>query len=315
MTGSDKSMTYMEYISRINRVQDYIEANLREELSLDTLAEISGFSKFHFHRIFSGIVKETLLSYINRIRMERAISLLLHNPSQSITEVAMMLGFSESAAFSRLFKKHFGMSASEVRQKYSKNCQVDSKNGKAIHLLPSYNEDITNTPRKGDVMLVKGNVEVRMIEEIKAIYLRHVGSNEELAVAFQGMMSRLMNWANARDLLNNDSKPFAIYHDNPEFTAQGNLKTSICLTVSQNVDVDSEIGKIVIPSGKYAIGHFEVDEPSDHAAAWNYIYGEWLPNSGFQPDEGYVFEMYMNDPMTHPEKKHFIDIYLPVKPL
>lgn len=188
MNDSDKSVTYIEYISRINRVQDYIEANLGGDLSLNTLAEISGFSKFHFHRIFRGIVKETLLSYINRIRMERTIFLLLHNPSMCITEVTMTLGFSESAAFSRLFKKHYGMSASEVRRIYSKNCQVDSKNGKAISLLPSYNEDITNISRKEEVMLVKGNVEVRMIDEIRAIYLRHSGSYEELAVVFHEMI-------------------------------------------------------------------------------------------------------------------------------
>lgn len=316
MTVSNKSMTYMEYISRINRVQDYIEANLRGDISLDTLAEISGFSKFHFHRIFRGIVKETLLSYINRIRMERAIFLLLHNPYMSITEVAMTLGFSESPAFSRLFKKHYGISASEVRRCYSKNCQVDSKNGKANSLLPAYNEDITNISREDDVMLVKGNVEVRVIEEIKAVYLRHSGSYEELAVKFHEMISKLMNWANARNLLNNeDIKLFSIYHDNPEFTAQESLKTSICLAVSQDVEVNGEVGKMMIPSGKYAIGHFEIDDPSDHTNAWNYIYGQWLPNSGFQPEEGYVFEMYVNDPNTHPEKKHFIDIYIPIKPL
>lgn len=316
MTSSDKSITYMEYISRINKVQDYIEANLGGDLSLDTLAEISGFSKFHFHRIFRGIVKETLLSYINRIRMERAVFFLLHNPSMSITEIAMMFGFSESAAFARLFKKHYGMSASEVRQVYSKSCQVDSKNGKANSLLPSYNEDIINILRKEDIMLVKGNVEVRMIEEIKAVYLRHSGSYEELAGVFHGMMGKLMNWAKARNLLNNDDvKFFSIYHDNPEITAPENLRTSICLVVYQDIDVDGEIGKMTIPLGKYAIGHFEVDDPSDHTNAWNYIYAEWLPNSGFQPDEGYVFEMYMNDPNTHPTKKHFLDIYIPIKPL
>ncbi|WP_425445875.1 AraC family transcriptional regulator [Dethiothermospora halolimnae] len=315
MASSDKSATYMEYISRINRVQDYIEANLSGDLSLDILAEVSGFSKFHFHRIFSGIVKETLLNYINRIRMERAISLLLRNPSMSITEIAMMLGFSESAAFSRLFKRHFGKSATEVRQNYSKNCQVDSKNGKSIYLLPRYNEGVTNTSRKEDIMLGKGNVEVGKIKEIRAIYLRHMGSYEEFAVEFQGMMRRLMNWAKVKGLLNNNSKPFVIYHDNPEFTKQDNLKTSMCLTVSEDAEVEGEIGKIVIPAGKYAIGHFQVDEPRDHTTAWNYIYSEWLPNSGLQPDDGCVFEMYMNDPNTHPEKKHFIDIYLPVKSL
>ncbi|WP_081792060.1 GyrI-like domain-containing protein [Caldalkalibacillus mannanilyticus] len=48
---------------------------------------------------------------------------------------------------------------------------------------------------------------------------------------------------------------------------------------------------------------------------WKKVYGEWLPNSGLQPDDGYVFEMYMNNPNTHPTKKHILDIYLPVKSL
>ncbi len=316
LTSSDKSIAYMEYISRINKVQDYIETNLGGDLSLATLAEISGFSKFHFHRIFSGLVHETLLSYINRLRMERAISLLCYNPTLSITEIALRLGFSETAAFSRLFKKHFGISASEAKQNYRKNCQVERKNGQAISLLPRYNENITNIPRKeDDVMLVKGKVEVKTIQAINAIYLRHSGSYEEFAVVFPQMMQQLFHWAEARDLLSNESKPFVIYHDNPEFTVQDNLKTSMCLVVSQKVDVSGEIGKLTIDSGKYAIAHFEIDEPSDHSAAWAYLYSDWLPQSGLQPDEGYVFEMYLNDPNTHPEKKHLIDIYLPVKPL
>lgn len=315
MINLNKSPTYIEYISRINKVQDYIEANLGENLSLDILAQISGFSKFHFHRIFRGVVKETLLSYINRIRLERATNFLLYKTSMSITETAMKFGFSDSAVFARLFKKHYGMSASEARQNYSKNCKVNSKDGKVNIIFPRYNEDITNILRKDDVMSVKGNVEVRIIEEMKAIYLRHAGSYEELALVFQGMLGKLMNWAMARDLLDSDGiKLFAIYHDNPEFTAKENLKTSICLAVSGHVEVEGEIGEMVIPSGKYAIVHFEIDQ-SEHTDAWNYIYGEWLPNSGFQPDDGYVFEMYMNDPSKHPEKKHIIDIYLPVKPL
>lgn len=93
------------------------------------------------------------------------------------------------------------------------------------------------------------------------------------------------------------------------------LITVKCLVTAEETEGEGDIGTLVIPAGRYAIGHFEVDEPSDHSRAWEFIYGEWLPNSGLQPGDGYIFEMYMNDPNTHPEKKHFIDIYLPVKPL
>jgi len=315
MFSSTKSLMHSEYISRINKVQDYIEANLGGDLSLDILADISGFSKFHFCRIFRGVIKETLLSYINRIRLERATGFLMHNPSMSITEIAMQLGFSDSAVFARSFKKYYGISASEVRKKYSKNCKKDSKDGKANIIMPSYNKDVSNALRKENNILVKGNVEVRIIEQMKAIYLRHIGSYKELATVFQGMLGKLISWGMARNLIGCDGiKLFSIYHDNPEFTEEENLKTSICLAVSGDVEVVGDIGKIDIPSGKYAIGHFEIDQ-GEISDAWDYIYGEWLPKSGFQPDKGYVFEMYMNDPNIHPEKKHIIDIYLPVKPL
>lgn len=315
MSNLTKSMTHSEYISRINKVEDYIEANLSGNLSLDILADISGFSKFHFCRIFRGITKETLLSYINRTRLEKATSFLLYNPSISITEIAMQLGFSDSAVFARAFKKYYGISASEARKKYSKNCKVDSKDGKANIIAPSYNKEVSNTLRKDNDILVKGNVEVRTIEDIKAIYLRHMGSYEELAIVFKEMLGRLINWAMARNLIGCDGiKPLAIYHDNPEFTEEENLKTSICLVVSGDVKVEGEIGIIDIPMSKYAIGHFEMDQ-SECTEAWNYIYGEWLPKSGFQPDKGYFFEVYINDPNTHPEKKCIIDIYLPIKPL
>lgn len=315
MLDSNKLLMHSEYISRINKVQDYIEANLERDLSLDVLADISGFSKFHFCRIFRGITKETLMSYINRVRLESAISILLHNPTMSITEIAMQFGFSDSAVFARSFKKYYGISATEIRRQYSKNCKTDSKDGKASITLQSYNSDTSNILRKDNSIVIKGNVEVRIIEEIKAIYLRHMGTYEEFAKVFHGMLGKLLNWAMARNLIDLDGfELFAIYHDNPNFTEKEHLKTSICLAVSRDVDVDGEIGKINIPSGKYAIGHFELNK-NEITHAWDYMYGEWLPRSGFQPDHGYIFEMYVNDPNKHPEKKYFIDIYLPVKPL
>lgn len=62
-----------EYIRRIHKVQDYIENNLGQSLSIEELADAAGFSKYHFSRIFQGMLHEPLAHYVNRIRMEKAL--------------------------------------------------------------------------------------------------------------------------------------------------------------------------------------------------------------------------------------------------
>lgn len=104
-----------EYMSRINRVIDYIETNIDEDLSLENLARVANFSRFHFHRIFRAIVGETLSQFIQRIRVERAAAQLIDNPRKSITEIAFDCGFSGSATFARAFRETFHMSASQWR--------------------------------------------------------------------------------------------------------------------------------------------------------------------------------------------------------
>ena len=67
-----------EYISRINRgVMDYIRSNMDGPMSLEQLASVACFSPFHFHRIFRAIV---LAQFIQRVRVEKAASMLIVNP-------------------------------------------------------------------------------------------------------------------------------------------------------------------------------------------------------------------------------------------
>ena len=102
-----------EYVARINRVIDHIEANLGSTLALEDLAEVAAFSPYHFHRIFKSMVGENLGAFIRRRRVEKAASLLLSNPARPITQVALECGFSSPAAFARVFRESFGMSASD----------------------------------------------------------------------------------------------------------------------------------------------------------------------------------------------------------
>ena len=100
-------------------------AILDKVLSLENLAGIANFSKFHFHRIFKAVVGENLNQFITRVRLERAAFLLIHNPKNSITEIAYYCGFSSPATFSRAFRDKFQLNASEWR-KNSKKCKLNS---------------------------------------------------------------------------------------------------------------------------------------------------------------------------------------------
>ena len=73
-----------DYQSRINRVVDYVEKQLSKNFTLDELAQIAHFSKFHFHRIFYSLMGETLFRFIQRLRLEKAAGLLYSNPARSI---------------------------------------------------------------------------------------------------------------------------------------------------------------------------------------------------------------------------------------
>ena len=66
-----KKFLRQEYISRINRVLDYIEQHLDQDLSLEILAGVANFSRFHFHRLFRALMGETVVRLESCVRMSR----------------------------------------------------------------------------------------------------------------------------------------------------------------------------------------------------------------------------------------------------
>jgi len=92
-----------EYIDKFNLIFDYINDNLSEDITLDKIANIAGFSKFHFSRIFKQFTNLSFYDYLSQQRIKKAENLLL-NPKLTITEVAMQSGFTSISTFNRVFK-------------------------------------------------------------------------------------------------------------------------------------------------------------------------------------------------------------------
>lgn len=106
-----------EYNERFNAVKKYIEKNYMYDITLDKLASIAGYSKFHFSRIFKQYTGASHIEYVNRVRISFAQKLLL-DPSVSITEVAMSSGFTSITTFNRVFKEIKHCTPSEFKKFY-----------------------------------------------------------------------------------------------------------------------------------------------------------------------------------------------------
>ena len=299
-----------EYLRRIHKVQDYIEHHLGKSLSIEELSNAAGFSKFHFSRIFQGMLQEPLAHYVNRIRMENALFLLAHRADKNMTDIAYELGLSDSAVFSRAFKNFYGVSPREYRKEYSKNC-------KDSFLLSEYNKDTAKKELEGNLFPVTGQITIANMEEKQVAYVRHIGTYEALAIVYGGLMQSLLDYAKKQHLLvDGQNLPLAMYHDNPEFVEASQFRTSLCLTVPENIRIqeDGVFGMMKLEGGLYAVGHFQI-QMEQYSDAWNYMYQEWIAGSGYVPRNSYPFEVYCNDPYANESHIHEVDIYVPIEPI
>ena len=124
-----------------------------------------------------------------------------------------------------------------------------------------------------------------------------------------------MKWGGPRGLLRfPETTMMCVYHDDPKITQEDKQRLSVCITVPEDTAVEGEVGKMMVPGGKFAVGRFEI-AADEYGEAWDMVAGGWLPESGYQPGDGPCYEIYQNDPKTHPENLHIIDICMPVKPL
>src|ERR1700716_3006426 len=92
------------YGDRMHRVTEYIDQHIDQFLDLDTLAGVAHFSPFHFHRLFSAWMGETLGEYVRRRRLEIAAQRLVSQPAVPVLQVALSVGFASAEAFARAFK-------------------------------------------------------------------------------------------------------------------------------------------------------------------------------------------------------------------
>lgn len=296
-------------VIRIEKAILYIEDNLEQKLVLEDIAQRAHFSPFHFHRLFSVVVGETLNNFISRKRIERAASHLMNKRTVSITEIAEKVGFTSLSSFSRSFKKFYGMSPAEFRElspeKFSKICKAKSKNGQ---VSVSFEQYICNINNALQWLKMNAKTTVKHVDELSLAYIGHQGKIDHIGHAYD----KLIRWATPKGLMTQKNlRMVTIYHDSPKISNPDRLRMSACIVLNAPIDIDQEIGLRTIESCKCIVSRFEISS-NDFQQAWESSF-VWMIENGYQKGTKDPFEIFYNNYLDHPEKKFIVDLCIPIQ--
>ena len=282
------------YQARIEQALQYIEANLSERLLLADVAAVSHFSQFHFHRIFRGAMGETLNAYVARRRLETAANLLAFRADMSMTDIALACGFSSSANFAKAVKQYFGYTPSQIR---TPSKIIDSKIGK---LFSKYGKEFD--PQTLYAFHVRGDA-AENTTPLTKVQIKHLPTQTVATLASAGgyrpealysTWDKLINWAAGNGIAAAQQKRFAFCYDNPIITPIDKCRYEAAIVIDALLEPPAPFKKAHIPAGMYAVCEF-VGSAENTQAAQLSLYAEWLPQSGFEPDQLPLLEHYLND--------------------
>lgn len=279
-----------DYVQRVNRAIDHVTRHLAEPLQLGKLAKVAAFSPFHFHRIFRAMLGETVHAFVKRTRLERALYLMSHD-RQPLTEIALEVGFQSSSEFSRSFKAHFGVAPRAF--------DLDGWRAAGRDRLK------IRSSRTHDAF----RVTVRSLPARRVAYLRVFRPFEKGRVPRAA--AKLVAWAKARGLSEGQWLGWA--WEEPELVSLDRYRYDVGVEVPEGVLLGDDVGEQRFPPMKVAELPLKGTLALE-ARAFDWLYGHWLPRSGFVPDHQPSFEAWNGLPYALGQRRFDLRIQLAVVP-
>lgn len=162
--------------------------------------------------------------------------------------------------------------------------------------------------------LSNATLAVKELPEYPLAYVEYVGDFEGNGEIYDVLIERLVAWALPKNLWDfpATTKMILVYPDDPATTPKDQQRLWLGITVPEETPTPDGIRKLTLPRAMYAVGTFEISA-QEFGSAWGYMY-EWISRQNYSVAEGYGFEVKKNDSDAHPEKKHLVDICIPVRP-
>jgi len=288
-----RSLTRQHYQRRFQALVDYIFDNLDSRLDLERLSEVACISSYHLHRLYRCYYGETLAETVRRIRLHYAAEALL-NTDTTLDLIGKKAGYTSVQAFSRAFSKAFGEPPAAFRKRQN--------------LVPFELE-----PRPAGSASPHGfHVSVTTLPVMRLWGIPHTGSFLDIGQSFE----QLLMWLGTHQLFHPGLRLGGIYMNDPESVPPRELQSLAGAIGLEECQWPSDLTLEcqTLPAGDYAVLRFK--GPYNHLHdAYQWLFGQWLPQSGYEPGDAPVFEEYLNNPREVPPKDLLTDIHLSLKPM
>jgi AraC family transcriptional regulator len=111
-----RASTREEVFRRLQHAREYMHGSADQQISLKEVAREACLSRYHLHRAFTRVFRQTPHAYLTGLRLEKAHASL--KAGCTVTEACVEVGFSSPSSFSRLFSSHYGFPPSSVRKSW-----------------------------------------------------------------------------------------------------------------------------------------------------------------------------------------------------
>ena len=274
-------MMNSDYTKSIQKVMRAIEEEL-DYITVEELIRISGYSYYHFHRIFKAYTGESLKKYMKRLQLEKTLQQMQTNQN-NITQIAIKAGYHMSSSFNKAFKEMFGVNPSEYKKQYALKRVV----------YPTIRP-----------------VRIEKIEAIQTYSMRHIGTYENIDTPIE----KIVSYAIKNQLMSENFTLLTIPHDNPDVTNEEKLRFDICIKNIKEIDLGKTewLTKKTISGGKYAV-FLHTGNPVALIDVYNSIFGNWLYSSDIILRDEPIFQKFLNNKFEVPEDELLAEVYVPIE--
>ncbi|WP_175418850.1 AraC family transcriptional regulator [Aureibaculum algae] len=289
-----------DYYERIEKAVDFIEENLKEKLTIEMIAEKAFFSKYHFIRVFTAMTGETVGSYLRRRRISKSSKQLISS-DHSIIDIAFDYQFESQEAYTRSFKKIYNTSPGKYR-KLNNNQIAYGRAKLTIERLNHLKSNVTMKPKI--IELEK--------KKLVGISVKTSLAQNNIPQLWNTFMPRIEEIANKIDSGCYEIHPFDSEFKMENFTEDMEFEKWAAVEVDNLDNIPDGLKGITIESGKYAVFEHK-GTMSNIQFSFDYAYGTWLPNSGYELAKRADFERY-GDQYFGPEHSESItELWIPIK--
>ena len=281
-----RTITYNDYIQRINKVVAYINDHLDESLDLKTLAEVAALSEFHFHRVFKALKGESIGAHISRLRIVAAARLLRYS-ALSIEDIAFNIGYEAPAALSKAFKNQYGITPTKYRT------------NKDIYIMK---KEIINPD------LALKAPKIMELEPKNLIYVALTG--EYGTLDYGKAYEQLWAVVKSQKLFTKGIESICVSYDDPKITEASLQRSDIGLAIHKPAQPEGNVSCKTLAGGKYAV--FFYQGSYSHLAAVDDVAMRGVVESEYELRDEPLFEKYLNDSRRTPEEKLKTEVYIPV---